>query len=993
MEKIVIIGAKEHNLKNISLEIPKNKLVVVTGLSGSGKSSLAFDTIYAEGQRRYVESLSAYAKQFLPLMDKPEVEKIYGLSPAIAIQQRSPSHNPRSTVGTVTEIYDYLRLLFARVGKVFCPNCYPGVGEIKSVSAQQIVDFLLKDYQGKKVVIMSPVVRGKIGTYEELFHRILQKGFIKIRVDGKIYNLEKEEESPQKIKISRYKKHNIDIIIDKITISLENKSRITDSIEIALKESNGLVTIVEAQNFVEEETNTVKKTVSKKHKIKNLSKENTNEVIFSEHFSCPNCGYSISSLEPRMFSFNSPYGACPECAGLGNKIEIDPDLVVPDKNLSIYDGAIVPWIQPITTRTNRWQGAWRGYYIEMLEEVSKKYGINLGKPFNKLSKEQQNIILYGDIDIGGNFEGVIPNLTRRYKETESDYVREEIYTKYMRKVVCPKCLGQRLKKESLFIKILTKNGLMNISEISSKSVSSIKKLFDEEIIFTNQEKEIVRPILQEIKHRINFLLSVGLDYITLDRETSTLSGGEAQRIHLATQIGSGLSGVLYVLDEPTVGLHARDTQQLVNALVSLRDLGNTLIVVEHDENVIKNSDWMIDLGPGAGVHGGEVIFSAETEIIKDENFKERNEKTDIQRIVDRKEESLTIKYLQKKLSIEITKSRERKKEKVIKILGAKQFNLKNINVEIPLNNFVCVTGVSGSGKSTLVNEILYKSLAKKIYNSKDVPGKHDKILGVENIDKIIIVDQSPIGRTPRSNCVTYTGVFGYIRELFSMVPESRRRGYLPGRFSFNVKGGRCENCEGDGVIKIEMQFLPDVYVKCDVCGGKRFNEETLAIKYKGKNIFEVLEMSVEEALTFFENIPKIKNTLSILNEVGLGYIKLGQSATTLSGGEAQRIKLAAELAKKSTGKTLYILDEPTTGLHFADVEKLLKILHKLVDLGNTVVVIEHNLEVIKTADWIIDLGPEGGEKGGEIVVEGPPEVVVKNKNSYTGRYLREKICI
>ncbi len=958
MDKIVITGAKVHNLKNINLELPKNKLIVITGISGSGKSSLAFDTIYAEGQRRYVESLSAYARQFLPLMDKPDVEKIEGLSPSIAIQQRTPSHNPRSTVGTVTEIYDYLRLLFARVGKVYCPNCddHP---EIKSSSSQQIVAELLRSYEGEKITIAAPIVRGRIGTYTELLTKILHKGFVYVRVDKKIYDLEKV--NPKHIKLDRYKKHNIEIIVDTVTVNQQNKSRIADSVEISLRESQGLVLII--------------------HK--------DNERIFSEHFACINCGYSLPLLEPRMFSFNSPYGACPECDGLGSKIEIDPDLVVPDKSLSIAEGAIKPWSNPITTRTHRWKSSWREYYEEILYDVCEKYNIDRYKPFKDLSKEKQKIILYGDIDQAGNFEGVIPNLTRRYKETESDYVREEIYNLYMRRVKCPVCNGTRLKKESLFVKIPTLLGEKNIAEVSQLTISELKKIFSTfkfQGEYSEQLNKIAQPILKEINHRIEFLLSVGMDYITLDRETSTLAGGEAQRIHLATQIGSGLTGVLYVLDEPTVGLHPRDTQRLINALLTLRDMGNTLIVVEHDESVIRSSDWIVDLGPAAGVNGGYVVLSADTKEIL---AKATNCSGDTGFA-----KSVTLKYLTKQLSIPLRPQRRKPTGKFIKIYSAQQFNLKNIDVEIPLGLFVCVTGVSGSGKSTLVNEILYKALMKKLYNAKEEPGKHKKIEGVENIDKVIIVDQSPIGRTPRSNPATYTGVFSYIRELFAQTPEARRRGYTPGRFSFNVpsaggKGGRCENCEGDGVLKIEMQFLSDVYVKCDVCNGKRFNEETLEIKYKDKNIYEVLEMTIEEALEFFGHIKKIKNILSVINDVGLGYIKLGQPATTLSGGEAQRIKLAAELCRKSTGRTLYILDEPTTGLHFADVEKLLSVLHKLVDLGNTVLVIEHNLEVIKTADWIIDLGPEGGDKGGYLVASGPPEEIVKHPQSYTGKFLAQ----
>ncbi|MCX7910615.1 MAG: excinuclease ABC subunit UvrA [Endomicrobia bacterium] len=945
MDKIIIIGAKEHNLKNINLELPKNKLIVITGLSGSGKSSLAFDTIYAEGQRRYVESLSAYAKQFLPLMDKPDVEKIEGLSPAIAIDQRPPSHNPRSTVGTTTEIYDYLRLLYARIGKVFCPHCddHP---QIRSTSSQQIVEEIIKNYESEKITIYSPIVRGRIGTYQELLSKILKEGFVRVRIDNKIYDL--DEMPPQKIKLDRYKKHTIEILVDQVMVSPQNKTRIADSIEIALRKSQGLVNIA---------------LESKK------SKDEIKEKIYSEHFSCIKCGYSLANLEPRMFSFNSPYGACPSCDGLGYKFEIDPDLVVPDKTLSINEGAIKPFADPITTRTHRWKSSWRSYYEEILQEVAKRHNIDLNKPFNKLPKEQQKLILYGD----GIFEGVINNLQRRYQETESDYVKEEIYNKYISRIKCPLCNGARLKKESLFVKINTSEGYLNISEICSYQVKELKDIINS-LILTDQEREIAKPILKEINHRIDFLISVGLDYITLDRETSTLAGGEAQRIHLATQIGSGLTGVLYVLDEPTVGLHPRDTQRLVNAMISLRDIGNTLIVVEHDENVIKQSDWLVDLGPKAGVHGGEVMVSAAVSDILNGKIDNKN--------------SLTLKYLHKELKIEVNQQKRKPQNKSIKIIGAQQFNLKNIDVEFPLGVFICVTGVSGSGKSTLVNEILYKAIAKKLYGSKEEPGKYKEIIGVENIDKIIIVDQSPIGRTPRSNPATYTGVFTYIRELFAQTPEARRRGYDPGRFSFNVKGGRCENCQGDGVLKIEMQFLPDVYVKCDVCQGKRFNEETLQVKYKDKNIYEVLEMTVEEALEFFGNINKIRNILSVINDVGLGYIKLGQPATTLSGGEAQRIKLAAELCKKSTGKTLYILDEPTTGLHYADVEKLLKVLHKLVDLGNTVIVIEHNLEVIKTADWIVDLGPEGGQEGGYLVYCGDYNGFLKIDNSYTAKYLK-----
>jgi len=932
-QKIIIRGAREHNLKNIYLEIPKNKLVVVTGISGSGKSSLVFDTIYAEGQRRYVESLSAYARQFLELMDKPDVDSIDGLSPSISIQQRSISHNPRSIVGTVTEIYDYLRLLFSRIGIPYCPNCGK---RIQPQSAQQIIDSLMSLPDGTKIQILAPIVKGRIGIYTELFNRLRSSGFVRVYVDNKIYNLEEE------IKLDRFKKHNIDLIIDRITVSKENRERIADSVETAIRESRGLVKVIIDTD--------------------DRQQNNDKELVFSEHFSCIDCGISFTEIEPRIFSFNSPYGACPDCSGLGTKLEIDPDLVVPTPHLSLNEGAIKPWANPITTRTHRWKNSWSSYYYDMLLDICNKYNIPTDKPFYRLTKTQKDIILYGKDD----FEGVIPNLNRRYQETDSEYVKEQIFINYIRKKVCPTCLGKRLKKESLSIKI---NG-KSISDISSMSIRDAKTFFDN-IQLTEKEKIISRQILKEISRRLEFLINVGLDYLTIDRESATLSGGESQRIHLATQIGSGLTGVLYVLDEPTVGLHQRDTKRLVNTLINLRDMGNTMIVVEHDEYTIRNADWIVDMGPGAGVHGGKVVVSGELEDV----LKEKN--------------SLTGKYLKGELKIPIPEKRRKPGNEYLEIIGAEQFNLKKVNVKIPLHTFVCITGVSGSGKSTLVYEILYKALAKELYNAKEQPGKYEYIKGVKYIDKVIIVDQSPIGRTPRSNPVTYTGVFGYIRDLFAQLPESKRRGYKPGRFSFNVKGGRCENCQGDGTIKIEMQFLPDVYVKCEVCHGKRFNEETLQVKFKNKNIADILETPVEEAIELFKDIPQIKKILELLNDVGLGYIQLGQSATTLSGGEAQRVKLARELHKKSTGRTLYILDEPTTGLHFADVEKLLKILHKLVDLGNTVIVIEHNLEVVKTADWIIDLGPEGGEKGGYIVGEGPPEEIIKIKESYTGNYLKK----
>ncbi len=958
MEKIIIRGAREHNLKNINLEIPRNKLVVITGLSGSGKSSLAFDTIYAEGQRRYVESLSAYARQFLELMEKPDVDLIEGLSPAIAIQQRAPSHNPRSTVGTVTEIYDYLRLLFARIGIPHCPECGR---EIKPQSAQQIIDNLLKLAEGTKIQILSPLVKGRKGEYHELFERMRKEGFVRVRVDNKIYGLEEE------IHLKKFKKHNIELVVDRLTISSGIHERLADSVETALRMSQGLVQVIsEEQGAKSKEPRTFAKVRgklrAKSQELKRAEGERAlRSMLFSEHHACVNCGISLPEISPRMFSFNSPYGACPECDGLGAKLEIDPDLVVPNKNLSIEEGALVPWANPITTRRHRWKYSWSSYYYDILSDLARDYNFSLDTPFKELTKEQQKTLLYGN----GNFEGVISNLERRYRETESDFVKEEIYNKYMRTRTCPVCNGARLKKESLSIKIAGKS----IAQITEMSIEEAVRLF-QNLKLTEKEKTIARQILKEIVSRLNFLINVGLDYITLNRESSTLAGGEAERIHLATQIGSGLVGVLYILDEPTIGLHQRDNQRLLNTLLKLRDLGNTVIVVEHDEATIRSADWIIDLGPGAGIHGGGVVVSGTlNEILKTEG-------------------SLTAQYLSKRLKIPVPEKRREPKGKYLEVLGAGQFNLKDIDVKIPLGLFVCVTGVSGSGKSTLIYEILYKALAQKLYKAKELPGKYRAIRGLEHIDKVILVDQSPIGRTPRSNPATYTGAFTPIRQLFAQLPEAKRRGYLPGRFSFNVRGGRCESCQGDGTIKIEMQFLPAVYIKCDVCQGRRFNEETLQIHYKGKNIYEILEMPVEEGLEFFSNIPQIKRVLQTLYDVGLGYIKLGQSATTLSGGEAQRVKLATELCKRSTGRTVYILDEPTTGLHFADIQKLLNVLHRLVDSGNTVIVIEHNLDVIKTCDWIIDLGPEGGERGGEVIAGGTPEQVKASSSSYTGQFLQ-----
>lgn len=933
MENIIKIrGARQHNLKNIDIDIPKNKLVVITGLSGSGKSSLAFDTIYAEGQRRYVESLSAYARQFLDLMDKPDVDIIEGLSPAISIEQRNPSHNPRSTVGTVTEIYDYLRLLFARVGVPHCPKCGK---KVLPQSSQQIIDEVMKHQQDTMIYILSPIVKGKTGTYEELFERLLKDGFNRVRVDKKVYSLDED------IKLDRYKKHTIDILVDRIKINQENKSRISSSIETSLKHGQGLVTVA-----VMDENKNVKE-----------------EKTFSEHYACIDCGISITEIEPRLFSFNTPHGACSDCGGLGKKIEIDEDLIVPDKTKSIEEGALKAWSDPVTTRTHRWKTSWSGYYYEMLHDVCKKNKISMDKPWKNLAKSQQEILLYGK----GDFEGVLTNMQRRYNETESDYVRNAIFSEYMVEKICPTCKGKRLKKEALSVLINEKS----IMDITAMSVMEANNFF-ENLKLSNKDKIIAKTILKEIKSRLYFLKNVGLGYLSLNRESSTLSGGEAQRIHLATQIGSGLTGVLYVLDEPSIGLHQRDNSLLLETLITLRDLGNTLIVVEHDEDTMRISDYLIDLGPGAGVHGGKIVAQGTPkEVLKNKN-------------------SLTAKYLNGELNIPIEK-RIKPNNKWLSVKGAAQFNLKKIDVDIPLGLFVCVTGVSGSGKSTLVYDIIYKALAQKLYRTKDVPGKYESMEGLENIDKVIIVDQSPIGRTPRSNPVTYTGAFAIIRELFAQTPQAKAKGFMPGRFSFNVKGGRCENCQGDGTLQIEMQFLPDIFVKCDVCGGKRFNEETLQVRYKGKNIDEVLNMTVEEAVKFFENIPRLKNILSTLNDVGLGYIKLGQSSTTLSGGEAQRIKLATELSKRGTGRTLYILDEPTTGLHFADVEKLLDVLHKLVYAGNTVLIIEHNMDVIKTADWIIDLGPEGGFGGGKVVGFGTPETIMTIEKSYTGQFLKKHI--
>lgn len=937
---IVISGAREHNLKNISLRLPRNKLIVFTGLSGSGKSSLAIDTIYAEGQRRYVESLSSYARQFLGLAEKPDVDYIDGLSPTICIDQKTTSKNPRSTVGTITEIYDYLRVFYARLGTPYCPNCNI---EISARSPQEIIDEVKAIPEGTRFMILAPVVRGRKGEYRELFKRLQKEGYGRVKVDGKIYGLDEE------IKLNRDARHDIDVIVDRIVMKKGVERRIADSVETALKLADGIVAIEK----VDKDGNTIERN------------------ILSTHFSCLNCGFSYSEISPRLFSFNNPYGACPSCSGLGVKMVVDESLVVPDPNLSIDEGAIDP--------IERSQA---DFYPKMIRAVAKHYNIPTDIPWKDLERWQQEIILYGAdepvyveyMSITGRKKayyarwfGVINNLERRYREAENESSREKIEI-YMRPKVCDECGGARLNKFALSVKV---KGL-NIAELTSMNVSKILNWF-ENLKLNEREKKIGERLIKEIKERLKFLIDVGLDYLTLDRNATTLSGGEAQRIRLATQIGSGLTGVIYVLDEPSIGLHQRDNKKLINTLLKLRDMDNTLIVVEHDEETIRSADWIVDMGPGAGEHGGEVVVAGSLDTVL------------------KHPDSLTAKYLRGELVIPIPEKRRSPTGKSIVIRGAREHNLKNITVEFPLGLFICVTGVSGSGKSTLVSDILTRALKKHIYGSFEEPGKYDSIEGIEYVDKVIEIDQSPIGRTPRSNPATYVKVFDDIRKVFAQTEEARIRGYKAGRFSFNVPGGRCENCKGDGQIKIEMHFLPDVYVTCDVCKGRRYNRETLEVKLKGKNIADVLDMSVEEALNFFEAFPSIKRKLQTLYDVGLGYIRLGQPATTLSGGEAQRVKLAAELSKLATGKTVYILDEPTTGLHFDDVKKLLDVLQRLVDLGNTVIVIEHNLDVIKTADWIIDLGPEGGDKGGTVVFAGPPEEIIKCERSYTGIYLKKHL--
>jgi excinuclease ABC subunit A len=965
--KIIIKGAREHNLKNIDLELPRNKLIVITGISGSGKSSLAFDTIYAEGQRRYVESLSAYARQFLEQMDKPEVEFIEGLSPAISIEQKSVSKNPRSTVGTVTEIYDYLRLFYARIGHPHCPKCGKAITQ---QSAEQIIDEVMLLPAETKFMVLAPLIRGRKGEYKKLFDEVRRQGYVRVRVDGNLRDVN------ETIDLDKYKKHDIEVVVDRLVSKPDPqfRKRVADSVETALKLGNGIVYIQKIQRSESENRGPGDREKKDSLTGSPIRPITDSVLVFSEHFACIDCGISFPELEPRMFSFNSPHGACPVCHGLGTSTKLDPQLIIPNPEKSIREGAIAPWshVAAYYAHGNTGLG---GYYYRILEDVAREYHIDLARPFRSLTDQQKKIILYGK---DGNeyvrnpgkrywendFEGVIPHLERRFQETESEYVRNEIF-RFMAEQPCPSCNGNRLKPESLAVTIADKS-IIAVTALSVKSTLS----FFNTLSLTEKETQIAYRILKEIKNRLGFLVDVGLDYLTLDRAAATLAGGEAQRIRLATQIGSQLVGVLYILDEPSIGLHQRDNRRLLNTLFSLRDIGNTVIVVEHDEETILSADWVVDLGPGAGKHGGYVVTVGTPEKV----MRNRN--------------SITGKYLAKKLQIPIPVKRRQDSARYLEVIGARVNNLKNISVKFPLGLFVCITGVSGSGKSSLVNDILYRALAVHFYGAKDKPGPHTRILGLDNIDKVIDVDQSPIGRTPRSNPATYVGLWTDIRTLFAQVPESRVRGYKPGRFSFNVKGGRCENCSGDGLIQIEMHFLPDVYVQCEVCKGKRFNRETLEIRYKGKNIAEVLEMTVEDASDFFTNIPTIKRQLQTLFDVGLGYIQLGQSATTLSGGEAQRVKLSTELTKRSTGRTVFILDEPTTGLHFADVQRLLDVLNRLVAAGNTVLVIEHNLDVVKTADYLIDLGPEGGDEGGQVIAIGTPEQVAENPDSYTGKFLK-----
>lgn len=937
-KQIIIKGAKEHNLQNIDLAIPRDEFIVITGLSGSGKSSLAFDTIYAEGQRRYVESLSAYARQFLGQMKKPEMEYIEGLSPAISIDQKTTKENPRSTVGTITEIYDYLRLLFARIGTPHCPKCGK---EISHQTLGQIGDSIIEEGEGKKIHILAPVVRDKKGQHKDVLDDLRNKGFVRARVDGEVRDLEEDIDLPKTYR------HSIEVVVDRLKIrkDVDFKRRLVDSLETASEFADGLINVL----FSDDGRDYEKK--------------------YSEHFACVDCGINFEELTPRMFSFNAPQGACPECNGIGVKMEIDPDLIIPNKNLTLNEGAVTPW-----AKSNKKEN----YYHQMLEAVSKHFNFSMDTPFNELTKEQQDIILYGCDDkipfsfkrrnksyqVNRQFEGVIPRMERLYIETKSNYSRKYI-SKFMSDRKCHVCHGKRLRPEVLAVTV----GGKSIADVVEMSIKDSYQFFLN-LELTDREQFIAKEVLKEIRQRLKFLVDVGLDYLSMARSSGTLSGGEAQRIRLATQIGSGLVGVLYILDEPSIGLHQRDNVKLIETLKRLKNLGNTLIVVEHDEETILSADYVVDIGPGAGEHGGKVVACGTPEEIMESH------------------ESVTGQYISRCETIPIPQTRRLGNDESLIIRGARQNNLKNIDVEIPLGKFTCVTGVSGSGKSSLINEILYKGLSGKLNNKFTFAGDYDKIEGVSNIDKIIAIDQKPIGRTPRSNPATYTGVFTDIRDLFAETPEAKARGYKPGRFSFNVKGGRCEACSGDGIVQIEMHFLADVFVPCEVCGGKRYNEETLDIRYKGKNIYEVLEMTVEEALDFFEHIPKIHKKLKTLLDVGLGYMKIGQPATTLSGGEAQRIKLAKELSRSNTGNTLYILDEPTTGLHFADIKRLLSVLARLTDAGNSVVVIEHNLDVIKTADYIIDLGPEGGDGGGKVIATGTPEEIAKS-GTYTGEFLQK----
>ena len=987
---IKIRGARVHNLKNIDLDLPKNKLIVITGLSGSGKSSLAFDTLYAEGQRRYVESLSAYARQFLGVMDKPDVDKIEGISPAISIDQRKSTHNPRSTVGTITEIYDYLRLLYARIGKPHCPKC----GKLISrQTIDQIVDQVLKISQKNEITILGPVVRSKKGEHQGILEEIQRGGFVRVRIDGVVHQVEdvvgKEIDSSitnfgsPKLVMDKQKKHNIEVVVDRLILDKDlDRSRLVDSLETALRLGKGIV-IVQTDQTVQVVRN------ERVERAKRLNeRSDKTDITFSEHFACEECGISLPELEPRLFSFNNPYGACPECTGLGEKLEVDPELVIPNKRLTIAEGAIWPW-----SRASHKVGR-QGYYYSILSGLASKYNFSLDEEVQDLPKKVIDIILNGDgsADNGGfpakggpasGWEGVIANLERRYHETDSDWTRQEI-EQYMVIKICPKCQGKRLKPEVLAVTVAD----FSIDKVVDFPIDKVKEFFELLSAKLNAgELKVSQPILKEIIDRTQFLNDVGLSYLTLSRKSGTLAGGEEQRIRLATQIGSKLSGVLYILDEPSIGLHARDQHKLIDTLVKLKELGNTVVVVEHDPQTMQASDWIVDIGPGAGKHGGKVVFEGTYKNIL-------------------KSDSLTGKYLSGRLKVTATRAvipakagiqkrgnldsllQGNDKGKFLTIVGASEHNLKNIDVKIPLGKFVCVTGVSGSGKSSLVNDILAKSLLKKFYRAKDEPGKHKEILGVENVNKVVLVDQSPIGRTPRSNPATYTGAFSHIRDIFTKTKEARVRGYSAGRFSFNVKGGRCEACEGQGQKKVEMYFLPDIYVECEECRGKRYSKEVLEVTYKDKNIAEVLGMTVEEGLEFFKNITGLYEKLKTLKEVGLSYVELGQAATSLSGGEAQRIKLATELSRKGTGRTLYILDEPTTGLHFDDIKKLISVLGGLVEKGNTVITIEHNIDFIRCADWLIDLGPEGGSGGGQIVAEGTPKEIAKVKNSYTGRYLK-----